>query len=266
MNTDAVAGTMQPRASAGDENNVADQSVQCFVPPAFNHLAPVLANWLAHAARSSEHVEIEGRVGTYGERKFDASVDEQWFNDKLAYFMAPGARWDRTEEETTTAYLFDNGVRGVKRADETAEFVRKVRKAHFDLALDGCAYSVRLAHSFELPMAAPCASAIWVRLRRRKSFYYKQFRYDFTWILEGPTLQAAKQADMKHEMEIEFVGDRMLAGDNGEHAHYLAMSLLFKMHDLVTPNGTDVTLDGARKINVLKMKFSQAPKAKVGLQ
>jgi len=231
---------------------------RCFVPIQFGDLEPVLAQWFQHAARSSEHVEIEGRVGTHGEDKFDASVDERWFNDKLAYFMAPGARWDRIEEETTTAYLFDNGVRGVKRADETAEFVRKVRKAHFDLALDDCAHSVRLTHSFELPMPAPCASAIWVRLRRRKSFYYKQFRYDFSWILEGPTLQEAKQADMKHELEIEFVGDRLAAARDARLSRYLAMSLLFKLHDLVTANGTDVSLDGARETKMLKMKFSQA--------
>lgn len=237
-----------------DDGNTpkATSVVPYYVPPAYVIEIDALAAWFECAAKSSEHGEIEGKIGVFNRerKKFDSVVDPAWFNDKLTFCMQPGTRWDRVEEETTTSYLFENGTRGVKHADETATFVKKIRKSNLDFEFANCPLNVRLSHSLELPTDPPCAAALWVRLRRRKSFYYKQWRFDFSYIFEGATYQAARKQPLKHEIEVECIDPRPPPGLD---YRYMATSLMMKLQDLVTPNGTDAASDG-RPLTLLRRR------------
>lgn len=238
-----------------------------YIPPEFAASADAIIDWFEALPLDSQIVEIEGRVGRFDAdaNRFDSQVPAKWFAEKLAYFMAPGVQWDRVEDETTTSYLFDGGVRAVQRQDETAVFVQKVRKSTIDLRFDGCPLDVRLAYSLEIPKPAPSTTACWVRMRQRKSFSAGLFRFDFSSIIEAKTQQEAQQKqDAKYEIEIEYMGrgggggddddaNKKDAGDRRDSRAYLAMSMLFKLHDLVTPNGTDCS-ESARPIEILQIK------------
>lgn len=238
-----------------------------FVPTAFAENVSTIVEWFEALPLDSQIAEIEGRIGKFDveSSRFDSQVPAKWFAEKLAYFMAPGVRWDRVEDETTTSYLFEGGVRAVQRQDETAVFVQKVRKSTIDLRFADCPFDVRLAYSLEIPKPAPSTTACWVRMRQRKSFYAGAFRFDFSSIIEAKTQQEAQQKqEAKYEIEIEYVGNNLSdeQQSNGDKdrrentkrsSKYLAMSMLFKLHDLVTPNGTDCS-ESARPIEILQIK------------
>ncbi len=225
----------------------------CEVPAAYSAHIDAVAEWFERAATlSGEHGEIEAKVGRYDPetKTFDSVVDAEWFVGKLQQCMAPDAAFERSEEETTTSVAFESRVRAIKKADGTATFVRKLRKSHLDFRFEGCALNARLSHNLELPCEAPCEATTWVRLRRRKSFYYKNWRYDFSWIFEGETYQQAKAQPVKYEIEIECIDP---TPPPGLDYRYMATTFLMKVQDMCTPAGTDAAID-AHKLTLLRRK------------
>lgn len=248
-----------------------------YVPEVFKKHIGVILKWMERVRLNAPETEIEGRIGVFlpNERRFETGIDSKWFNEKLAYFMAPGTQWDRVEDETTTSYLFEGGVRAIQNEDETAVFSEKLRKSSVDLRFRGAKYDVRLSYALEIPKPPPATTSVWVRMRHRKSFFLGPFRYDFSNIIEARTLQEAQkiaqrqtasqtkttkkkeggekeESVVKHEIEIEYVGAERNA-EQSEEKEYLAVSLLFKLHDLVTPNGTDCS-ESALPLEILQVK------------
>lgn len=226
------------------------------VPEPLRANAHVIFDWFANAASSRyEHSELEGRIGRFDAttQRFTSDVEPHWFMEKLAHFLAPGTQWDRIENETTTSYLFKDGVRAVQRADDTAIFVRKERRSTIDAQFAGCDYDIRFAHAVELPQNPPCATSTWVRKRQRRSFYTGPFRIDFSNIMEAATLQEALEKPIKHEIEVEYVPDAAGDDERWQNTAYCAMTMVFLLHDLLTPNGTDCASD-ARLFKILRIK------------
>jgi hypothetical protein len=209
------------------------------VPVAYATHIDAVAQWFERAAtQSGEHGEIEAKVGRYDRetKQFESTVDAEWFVGKLQQCMAPDSAFERTEEETTTSVAFTSRVRMIKKADGTATFVRKLHKSNLDFQFEGCALNARLSHNLELPCEPPCEAITWVRLRRRKSFYYKQWRYDFSWIFEGKTHAEATAQPVKYEIEIECIDPIPPAGLD---YRYMATTFLMKVQDMCAPANTD---------------------------
>ena len=241
-----------------ESDNIDFSALPFDVPHALRPNFTVIFDWFRHAASSRyEHSELEGRIGHFDadKQRFVSDVDPQWFMSKLAHFLAPGTQWDRIEDETTTSYLFENGLRAVQRADDTAVFVRKERRSTVDVRFSGCEYDVRFAHAVEIPQDPPCATSTWVRKRQRKSFYLGAFRFDFSNIMEAATLQAALEQPIKHEIEIEYVPHALSDTSKScwKDAAYCALTMIMLLQDLVTPNGTDATAD-AQALQILRTK------------
>ena len=232
------------------------------VPNCWQPHVKTIVEWFVKTAQSSNaHTEIEGRLGQYNQQtqKFDSTVSSEWFFEKLTHFMAPGASWDRIEEETTTSYLFPNGVRAVQSANETAVFIRKIRRSTVDAQFEGSGHHIRLSHAVELPQDPPCDTPTWVRKRNRRSFYIGAFRFDFSNILEAPTLQAAIEQPIKYEIEIEYVPQQIAQhsdDSNWQNKTFCALTILCLLHDLSTPNGSDCT-ENALPLHIERLKESR---------
>lgn len=87
-------------------------------------------------------------------------------------------------------------------------------------------YDLRFILKSETPYTLSSGIPTWVRLRKRTSFRYKQFSYDFSIVKEGPNVSQAQLAPPRHEIEIECIN---LLGDPS----YLAKSLTMKAADLL---------------------------------
>jgi hypothetical protein len=230
------------------------------VPLVWSEIVEKLKELLSSATCSSSvnQCEIEGRLGLFEDGKNEVGVSKEWFESKLLHFCAPGVHWDRTEEETTTAYLYGDGLRAIQKADNTTTFIFKNRRSKIDVQLEGAALQIRFAHALEIPMEPPCATFKWVRLRKRKSFYRGPFRFDFSYILEEKSLKHAGEQPMKYEIEIEFLPASLRECiDRGEHVdfQYYALAFLMLMHDLVTENGHNAAESQLKASILRKQKF-----------
>lgn len=216
------------------------------IPNNYKDVVDVVSNWFQTAA-SIPNSEIEARIGKFDQSKqrFSSKVGSEWFNKKLQQCMQTGTKWDKVESETTTTYLFADGTRGVKQANNNIIFQKKTRYSNIDLNFEGAKWQVRLSHSTETTVPPACAEVVWVRMRRRQSFFYKMWRYDFSLIFEGNTFAAAKKSDVKHEIEIEWNGQ-------GMNFTYLTLSLLMKAQDMMCE---DVHAhENAKQVQVLRTK------------
>lgn len=204
-------------------------------PDAYQDLIGNLATWFRRAA-ATPHSEVEAKIGTWQDGRFTSVVPPELFFQKLNQcHAAPPGVWQSVVTEDSVTFLFSGGVRGTQYSDRNPEFVRKVRQSHLDMAVaapcDAAALThFRLSHNLELPCETPCEQARWVRIRRRTSFSYKYWRFDFTYVKQAATRAAAMRAPMQHEIELEVV---RMQPDEGDDFEYLATSTLLKVEDML---------------------------------
>lgn len=218
------------------------------IPPSCAEIFAPLSAWFAEAA-STAHCEIEGKLGTYdaSTHTFTSGVPERIFARKLARCVGAGTRWDRVEQETTETMQFTpSGVRGTRHADQSITFVRKVACSHLDFVWGTKAF--RISHNVEVPCDMVTEDVAWVRNRRRKSFFYKMWRFDFTMIREGATRAEARSAAVRYEIEIECTDPRPPPSlDHG----YLASSLLMKLQDMLRSDDEDDNEDASAPVRIV---------------
>lgn len=223
-------------------------SVEQSVPASCRALVEPLSQWFADAAATA-HCEIEGKIGTHDGHSFCSGVDEHVFARKLAQCLGPGTRWDRVEQETTETMQFSpSGVRATRHADQSITFVRKAACSHLDFVWANKAF--RISHNVEVPCDMVTEDVEWVRIRRRKSFYYKMWRYDFTMIRQGATRAEARAAPVRYEIEIECTDPR--PPDGLDYA-YLAASLLMKLQDMMVDAEGDTSSENLREQSPVRL-------------
>ena len=127
------------------------------------------------------------------------------------------------------------------------ETIIKDKKGHVDLRAVGPVASsvpdvrVGFAHEIDLdPDEIPSVvDPIFVRIKQRKSFMYKSWRYDLTRAWEGKTLAEASQKQSQgippvYEVELELLDPDLYINNNPDiTAVYIATSLLLKLYDMI---------------------------------
>lgn len=123
----------------------------------------------------------------------------------------------------------------------------KVRHGNVDVTVDGDEYEgtlerygVRFSVSVETPVSSEDLEAsvkpIWVRLKRRHSFIYNQWRFDLTRVWSAPSRTEAEVKQSRgepssYEIEIECWQPRELLALRSNR--YIAASLMMKMVDML---------------------------------
>ena len=211
------------------------------IPVEYQGVVPALQALFTQAkAYQGGNAEVEGKLGVFksggngGRRQFESGVvSQQFFNNQLLKMQSNSHCWSRIEDWTDTEdYIFDavEGLRGTKTQDGSAFFIRKTTRQHVDIACPDRQHSLRVSFKTELPVPnPPVATPNWVRIKKRKSFIYKMWSFDFTYVWSGATLEQARAKTPTYEIEIECVDLNMGESD----AAYLAVSLLGKLHDLL---------------------------------
>ena len=176
----------------------------------------------------NDQMEIEFRVQDVGEAGFERL---------LAALMANKA-WTKAPVPVVTMDLMHaTGIRETRAVSEGGQpvskppvFLRKT-KGHEATVTTPSGFTVRFAVASEAECSADSSPVHLCRHKQRFTFEHKKlFKYELTRVKQGSTSQAAFDAEMQFEVELEFCGQR--SADIGR-PEYLADSMLMKAGDIV---------------------------------
>lgn len=213
-----------------------EHSTGAWWDPVIENITPII-----FSARNVRNPELEmrlGRITSNGD--FKSGVSREWFEyhiSKMESFKGwtNDPIWQCMEEYifNERRYGFERnaseGIRLRKEPGGLSTFVKKATVDHCDLPLKGADYDLRLMLKTETPYHLKCGRPVWIRFKERKSFRYKNMMvFDFTKVWEGKSLELARQAKAKYEIEVECI--------NYERDNlYIAQSFMLKCSDLLRP-------------------------------
>ena len=175
---------------------------------------------------SSEHVEIEIRLGRKTPTKFDTNVGRETFQ-KLLQALTTFGGWESTSQKTYSVYYGSGNKRiTVDEATDEATAVIKSRVAVSDFDLPDCPFDLRLGVSREVPYEQDDEEMASVKEKRRWSFVRKNLSIDLSQI-KGDPEDPDSDEDTTWHVELEIVDPRNI-GDRDK-----LFSLLYKVFNLL---------------------------------
>ena len=206
--------------------------------------------------------ELEARFGSVrDDGAFVPGVSARFFADSVAACEAWGGWSDVSAWVASTDFCYPLGdafarttrTGGGTLASVTHLAKRPVARCQLRLEHDGAADAprgVRVSLAAETPLHAddlpPSVTPTIVRDKRRKSFAWGAWRWDFTRVREGANRAALEQgaAAERYEIEVELAAFAEYAASKPDDAH-VATSLLMKLCDLIEAQAVGVRRDSA---------------------
>lgn len=233
-------------------------------------LTAIVSQFRALQRDLGEHCELEVRLGALSQtNRFSATLHPLTFNDicsslELCTEWTTTARWVESvdvffhaatpgsassplaSQRTLRTSICGDTVKHVEKTRLVSQFLRcqSVRAA----ISSECGLDLRAAISSEVPVDAALLPAMTVttlvRIKQRKSYTFRHWRFDVTRVWQGPTRLAADDAQKNsapsYEVEIELVNAApYLAAHSDE---YIAKSLCMKLWDLLNRVSRDPSL------------------------
>ena len=141
-------------------------------------------------------VELEIRLGTYNNNRFDSNVDKRYF-EKIQETLISGS-WEKIEDTVSVEYIKDsvkiiNNEKAILKENVLNETV-SLKNSPFD-------FRFSINQEFKLPLTSISKTDSLVRSKNRKSFFTNNFRYDLTVVNQ----KLNNVNILKHEIEIELL-------------------------------------------------------------
>ena len=175
---------------------------------------------------SSEHVEIEIRLGRKTPQKFDTNVGKATFF-KLLKALDTYKGWESRTENTYSVYYGSGGKRiTVDESTDESTAVIKTRVAVSDFDLDNCPFDVRLGISKEVPYEQDDEEMASVKEKHRWSFVRKNLSIDMSQI-KGDPEDPDSDEDTTWHVELEIVNPKTIGDKNSLFA------LLYKIFNIL---------------------------------
>jgi hypothetical protein len=175
---------------------------------------------------SSDHVEIEIRLGRKTPHKFDTNVGKEAFS-KILTALNSYKEWESRSEKTYSVYYGSANKRiTVDEATDESVAVIKTRVAVSDFGLDNCPFDVRLGISRETPYEQDDEEMASVKEKRRWSFVRKNLSIDLSQI-KGDPEDPDSDEDTTWHVELEIINPREIGDDNNLFA------LLYKIFNIL---------------------------------
>jgi hypothetical protein len=172
-------------------------------------------------------VEFEIRFGTIG-TNFDSCIDKRYF-EKIVNTLETGI-FENVVTKCTTEYIKDS----LKLIDDSQIIMKENVKVN-DIVLTNSPFDIRLSINQEFNLNSYLKSfnnqnAV-VRIKNRKSFINKNYRYDLTIVNQ----KINGVSTTKHEIEFELLpNSETLRWDNGYINHFLE-SKIYDIVNIVEP-------------------------------
>lgn len=210
---------------------------------------------MVQEARSTLYMELEVRLGRLDPsgRRFDPGVTRETFEKQLercegSPHLRPVVGLDGVAWSESTDFFLEcdasagagsgSVVRASKDERGLSVFVRKETKSQYDCRVGSSSqYDLRVSLKSEVPAQAVAGRTTLVRYKSRRSFLYRDtFRYDFTYVWQGDSLERARASPPRHEIEVECLHVRYNKSDGRPAScSYVARSLLMKAADMLAP-------------------------------
>lgn len=175
---------------------------------------------------SSEHVEIEIRLGRKTPSKFDTNVGRATF-EKLLRALRKYNGWESQSENTYSVYYGSGGKRiTVDEATDESTAVIKTRVAVTDFDLTNHPFDVRLGISKETPYEQDDEEMASVKEKHRWSFVRKNLSIDLSRI-KGDPEDPDSDEDTTWHVELEIVDPKNI-GDRD-----VLFALLYKIFNIL---------------------------------
>jgi hypothetical protein len=184
-----------------------------------------------------DSTEAEIRLGKASDASFNASIDESDFQHLLS-FLQQFSQWKRqTPFERSIDYFFKWRNRTIRSSVTTVHNQLKVDHVYKEttdsVLIKLSDIDVRISlkeevHVHELPTFV---NTDFVRIKERKSFYFNQWRYDFTKVWQGKSVSEAEQLSTpRYEVEVECL--QPLDIIRRENHVYLAVDFIQKIRSM----------------------------------
>ena len=171
-------------------------------------------------------VEIEVRLGSFNNKKFDSSIDKDYFN-KLILLLDSYSVWNSVIVLNTVEYILDSNRTIVTENNKKTNIIKKnILKR--DIILNNFPFDIRFAINQELRSkteVTPDPLNGLIRQKSRKSYYSSNFKYELTYVIETRN-NIPKE---KYEVEIELIINEETLEWN---AQYLNDFLVCKIQDI----------------------------------
>lgn len=175
---------------------------------------------------SSDHVEIEIRLGRKTPTKFDTNIGREAFQ-KILSGLSTYQGWESTSQKTYSVYYGSGNKRiTVDEATDESVAVIKSRVTVTDFALDDSPFDVRLGISTEVPYEQDDEEMASVKEKRRWSFVRKNLSIDLSQI-KGDPEDPDSDEDTTWHVELEIVNPKEIGGDDKLFA------LLYKIFNIL---------------------------------
>ena len=141
-------------------------------------------------------VELEIRLGTYNNNRFDSNVDKRYF-EKIQETLISGS-WEKIEDTVSVEYIKDsvkiiNNEKAILKENVLNETV-SLKNSPFD-------FRFSINQEFKLSLTNISKNDSLVRSKNRKSFFTNTFKYDLTVVNQ----KLNNVNILKHEIEIELL-------------------------------------------------------------
>ena len=205
------------------------------LPYTTKHTATALSAFLKQIKESTE---AEIRLGNVSPNSaFNACIEESDFQHLLS-FLQQFSQWEKeTPFERSIDYFFNWGNRTVRSSVTTVQNQLKIDHVYKEttdslvVQLSDLDVRISLKEEIRVHDLPPFVNTDFVRIKDRKSFYYKQWRYDFTKVWQAATVSEAEQLPTpRFEIEVECL--KPLEIIRRENHLYLAVDFIQKIRSL----------------------------------
>ena len=221
---------------------------------------------LVHTIRTAcesgrgDEVEFEARFGQFqssGKGHFTPGVSAQTLStiEKMLESFTEwdsGTNWEDMHDyfythegaSIRTTVHFQHDSENFDMTHITKQTVNQVNLKRMGASLTPTSYDMRVSLNRECPHKdlPPIVTPQFVRIKKRRSFSLKHWRFDLSRVWEGKTRLEAEMRQSKHEpiyeFEVEWVNPHeYLKMDSNHTNEYVATSLLLKMMDFMQWKG-----------------------------
>lgn len=181
--------------------------------------------------RWNKDIEIEFRFGWFDRisKRFTSDIDEHFY-ESILKTLESFYDWDNYFTKKTKEYYTKDKIRIIVENGKIKKKMIKTNLKKFDIYIDGCPYDIRFAINQEKETQYEGKTWSFIRIKERKSFFYKMWRYDITKVYTPTTFISNPYIDSNYsyEFEIEYIPNN-LEFDND----YLSESIILKLQDIL---------------------------------
>jgi hypothetical protein len=192
-----------------------------------SEVASLVRQW-----RKDPQLELEARLGTFGQSGFQPGVPFSHFKDTLTALSKANC-WTNTQgKHHFVKAFFEDDVRGEFGIHQKPQFVKKTLVKNIDIKCVDRPLSIRVSLKREAPVDPVHTKAhLWHLCEAWQLTYCNHWQYDFRKIASGPSKEEAANVSTKLLFAIELEVNRNI---DPELSHKdIAENLLGKTCDLV---------------------------------